>query len=133
MNLVFKCSLAGVMLILTGCDTETVTSAQQQQHFICKSLIQGFLRIQTLGHYQLDKDDKIAAELTQLNYIVQPEHRQYGLPQQQRLRFSCLQQHNLVQVRLIDPSHAQAQLVLSLAIPSSAHMKRLTAYTWTAR
>ena len=44
---VFSVLLVG---LLSACDVQQQNQQVQQQHFVCKSLIDGFLKAENLGH-----------------------------------------------------------------------------------
>ncbi len=133
MNLYVK--VIGLILIctLTACQNETEKAVNAQQHFMCKALIQGFLITQHLTNYELNLEDHHPLK-TQLNYTAQLKNVQRLMPQPKQLQFNCIQGDNAkVQLHLVDPTQAQAHVVLSLNIPKAIDIKRLTAYQLPAQ
>ena len=47
-------ALISIVFGLTACQPQQANQAAQKQHFVCKSLIEGFLKTQNLAEYQLD-------------------------------------------------------------------------------
>ncbi|ANF82920.1 hypothetical protein A3K93_12435 [Acinetobacter sp. NCu2D-2] len=127
MNLYVKVAGLTLILFLTACQNETEKSVNAQQHFICQALIQGFLSTQQLTNYELNLEDHPLK--TQLNYTAQLKSAQRLMPQPKQLQFNCIQAENAkVRLHLVDPTQAQAHVVLSLNIPKAVDIKRLTAY-----
>ncbi|APX64163.1 hypothetical protein [Acinetobacter schindleri] len=124
---ILKIAVLSSVLSLLGCEKKTMTVADQQQDFICKSLIQGFLNTQKLPHYAIDMQmDRIQ---TKFSYTAQPNQSQARTPRQGTLGFDCILQKREVKLSLVDPISSQVHVILTLNLPSEAQMKRLTAYT----
>ncbi|MFW1754367.1 hypothetical protein [Acinetobacter wanghuae] len=133
MNLYIKVAGLTLIFFLTACQNETEKTVNAQQHFMCKELIQGFLSTQHLTDYEVNIEDYHLLK-TQLNYTAQLKNVQRLMPQPKQLQFNCIQGDNAkVQLHLVDPTQAQAHVVLSLNIPKAIDIKRLTAYQLPAQ
>ena len=133
MNLYIEVAGLTLILFLTACQNETEKAVNAQQHFMCKALIQGFLSTQHLKDYEVNVEDHHPLK-TQLNYTAQLKNVQRLMPQPKQLQFNCIQDNSAkVQLHLVDPTQAQAHVVLSLNIPKAIDIKRLTAYQLPAQ
>ena len=87
--------LACIAFGLTACQPQQVNQAAQQQHFICKSLIEGFLKTQKLGEYQLNHLQPTLHQTEakrEYTYQASADHSmKINMPSQQNLKFECLQ------------------------------------------
>lgn len=132
--LIFVC----ILLALSACQPQQVNQAAQQQHFICKSLIEGFLKTQNLGEYQLNHLQPTlhqTATIREYTYRASADHAmKINMPTQQNLKFECQQnsaQH--FEIKLINlPSDGQATL-LSLNLPPQKTIDNLTAFVLKTR
>lgn len=118
---------------LLGCAQDSTSVSMQKQHFICKSLIEGFLKINQLGNYVLytieprlleDSTDRL------YRYRVQGDQNiRLNMPSQRDLKFQCLEtNHQTYQVKLLDQRNREIQDLLSLQVPPQQVIKKLTAY-----
>ena len=112
---------------LSGCQPETTQQINQQQNFMCKFLISGFLKAVRLPLYRIQLE-RVQHLHTQLHYIAHPEHYQSLMPQQQQLQLHCTQKAGFIFLDLIDPQTHHPERVLSLKTPEAPLVKRLTAY-----
>lgn len=76
---------------LSACEPKQ-QSAVEQQNFICRTLIEGFLKTQSMSHYQLKQVDSLHST-TGNDQIYTYTRQQYGnlhlMPQQTTLQFNC--------------------------------------------
>lgn len=118
---------------LAACQPQPVNQLAQQQHFICTSLIEGFLKTQHLGQYEL-----YSLRPTLHTQAVQRDYRykassdstmKVNLPRQHDLSFQCAQNSaQRYEVRLIDQGQNQQQVLLSLDLPPQKTIDTLTAF-----
>lgn len=118
---------------LVACQPQQVNQAAQQQHFVCKSLIEGFLKTQRLGEYQLDHlQPTLHQTATERSYIYRAsgyQNAKFNFPQQKNLTFKCLQKNaEQFEVQLVNPQHVQNQTLLSLNLPPQKTIDTLTAF-----
>ena len=120
-------------LLLSACQPQATNQIAQQQHFICKSLIEGFLKMQQLGEYQLDHLQPTlqhTAPIRAYTYRVSSDiSMRINMPTQQNLNFECEQdatQH--FNVRLVNQAHGIKQNLLSLDLPPQKTIDTLTAF-----
>ena len=120
--------------LLMACQPEPRNSLAQQQHFICKSLIEGFLKTQQLGQYQLQQmQPSLQQSVVQRHYqyrISSDQKMRINMPQQHDLNFQCNQtsaQH--FELQLLDHNQQYLQNLLRLDLPQQRTINRLTAFT----
>lgn len=81
------------LLSLSACQPPHVSQQVQQQHFICKALIEGFLKTQNLTDYQfLSLAPSLTETSTQRTYqyrLNNEREMQMSLPRQKNLQFQC--------------------------------------------
>ena len=132
---IIQCSTAilSISFLLMACQPQASNALAQKQHFICKSLIEGFLKTQQLGQYQLQHlqptlHQTSAQRLYQ--YHVSSDHEMRTLmPQQQDLNFQCSQssaQH--FELKLLNHKQQEIQTLLSLELLPQKTMDKLTAF-----
>ena len=126
-------TLLTTALLLSACQPQTTNQIAQQQHFICKSLIEGFLKTQRLGEYQLDHLQPTlqhTAPIRAYTYRVSSDiNMRLNMPTQQNLNFECQQdaaQH--FEVRLVNKAENSKQNLLSLDLPPQKTIDTLTAF-----
>lgn len=126
-------TLLTTALLLSACQPQATNQIAQQQHFICKSLIEGFLKTQRLGEYQLDHLQPTlqhAAPIRAYTYRVSSDIKmRLNMPTQQNLNFECQQdaaQH--FEVRLVNQAENSKQNLLSLDLPPQKTIDTLTAF-----
>ncbi|MDM1765857.1 MULTISPECIES: hypothetical protein [unclassified Acinetobacter] len=126
-------TLLTTALLLSACQPQATNQIAQQQHFICKSLIEGFLKTQRLGEYQLDHLQpslQHAAPIRAYTYRVSNDiNMRLNMPTQQNLNFECQQdaaQH--FEVRLVNQAQNSKQNLLSLDLPPQKTIDTLTAF-----
>jgi hypothetical protein len=141
MTLKFKCThfvcLATtclISLVLAACDSEPKNALAQQQHFICKSLIDGFLKAEHLGQYELQHFQPIIQNaVIERNYtyrVSADNQMRLVTPQQKKLHFQCQHAGNQsYTVKLLDPSNNTLQTLVHLNLPPRDVLKQLTAYS----
>ena len=86
------------IFLLTAC--HPLNTKQQQQDYICQSMIQGYLKIQQLQNYQFWHGETLAPN--QMNYWYRPvtEHGvMIGALKAQQLVFECSQDQNLFRLQ----------------------------------
>lgn len=126
-------SLITFLFILQGCETKQLNLAAQEQHFICKSLIDGYLKSQSLGQYQFDQvHPTLEHSSPQRDYtykVTSDSQIKFNYPRQNNLQFLCNQtsaQKFQVELRNLT-QHTQYQ-VISLELPPNNEIQQLTAY-----
>ena len=126
-------TLLTTALLLSACQPQATNQIAQQQHFICKSLIEGFLKTQRLGEYQLDHLQpslQHTAPIRAYTYRVSSDiTMRLNMPTQQNLNFECQQdaaQH--FEVHLVNQAENSKQNLLSLDLPSQKTIDTLTAF-----
>ncbi|MEG0488768.1 MAG: hypothetical protein RR575_12675 [Acinetobacter sp.] len=125
--------LLSTVLGLSACQPQQINQAAQQQHFICKSLIEGFLKTQRLGEYQLDHLQPTLHQTASVRAYRYRASRdttvKVNIPTQQNLQFECQQnsaQH--YEIKLVNPQQNSKQILLSLDLPSQETIDTLTAF-----
>lgn len=113
-----KIGLYSILLLLSACQP-VQQSRQQQQNLVCKSLIEGYLKVQRLTQFELQTTQfqKMNAS-TQINYVYrQPTGGSImqGLPRLTEIRFQC---------QLVGTAHYRLQWLDS----NSAAMTLLSMY-----
>ena len=94
---IMQCSTAilSISFLLMACQPQASNALAQKQHFVCKSLIEGFLKTQQLGQYQLQHMQPTLHQTSAqrlYQYHVSSDHEMRTLmPQQQDLNFQCSQ------------------------------------------
>lgn len=123
--------------LLSACDSPTHNQAAQQQHFICKSLIDGFLKAQYLGQYQLNHiQPTLHTTASQRHYTYQVSSdsiAKLNMPKQNQLQFECQQNASHYSVELINTNQNSKQMLMRLDLPEAQTMKKLTAYSLETR
>lgn len=126
-------ALVSLALALSACQPQQVNQAAQQQHFVCKSLIEGFLKTQRLGNYQLDHlQPTLHQAVTVRHYHYRASGDQtvkINLPVQKNLEFKCQQtsaEH--FEIHLITPQQPNTAPLLSLDLPPQKTIETLTAF-----
>ena len=134
MKMITLLSLTLAVIGLTACQPRTVNQVAQQQHFICKSLIEGFLKTQQLGGYELQHLQPSlhqAATIRHYSYRAGRDHNiKINIPLQQNLEFDCQQnsaQH--FEVQLLNTMQNTQQPILSLNLPPKQTIAELTAFS----
>jgi len=132
---IMKCStvILSISFLLMACQPQANNALAQKQNFICKSLIEGFLKTQQLGQYQLQHlqptlHQTSAQRLYQYHISADHEMRIH-LPQQQNLNFQCSQtsaQH--FELKLLNHEQQEIQTLLSLDLLPQKTMDNLTAF-----
>ena len=132
---IMQCSTAilSISFLLMACQPQASNALAQKQHFVCKSLIEGFLNIQQLGQYQLQHMQPTLHQTSAqrlYQYHVSSDHEMRTLmPQQQDLNFQCSQssaQH--FELKLLNHKQQEIQTLLSLELLPQKTMDKLTAF-----
>ena len=132
---IMKCSIAilSISFLLMACQPQANNALAQKQNFICKSLIEGFLKTQQLGQYQLQHLQPTLHETSAqrlYQYHISADHEmRIHLPQQQNLNFQCSQtsaQH--FELKLLNHEQQEIQTLLSLDLLPQKTMDNLTAF-----
>lgn len=129
MKIVYLCLISSLLM---ACQPTPINQASQQQSYVCKSLIEGFLKTQHLGQYELHRIHPDLAQTTSdrtYSYVTATDMTiRLNSPTQPPLNFHCSQQNNRYTVKLID-THTKAALpLLSLNLPETPTMRTMTAY-----
>jgi len=123
--------LVSIAFGLTACQPEQVNRAAQQQHFVCKSLIEGFLKAEGLGEYQLAHIEPT------LHQTASVRHYRYHVSNDERIKLNVLAQKDLdfqcnqtaaqhFEIQLLNRQRLNSQTLLSLTLPPQK-----TIDTWT--
>ncbi|RKG31936.1 hypothetical protein [Acinetobacter tianfuensis] len=122
-------------LALTACQPEQQTQANNQQNFVCKSLIHGFLSAQKLTQYELEQIQPVTASGFSQKLYIYKARSDTGInvmPQQTKLRFACEQMTaRKFQIKLRQAQGPEYPL-LSVELPETQQMQQLTAYHLSA-
>lgn len=121
------------MSLLSACDVKQPNQQAHQQHFVCKSLIDGFLKAENLERYELQHfQPTLHQTATERQYVyhVADDHRmKLNVPRQQTLKFQC--QHDGAQrytVQLLNADNQTQQNLISLNLPPQQTIQTLTAF-----
>lgn len=122
-----------VMLFASGCAPQPKNQLAQQQHYICKSLIEGFLKAGSLGQYELQHFQPVLNEVVAQRYYTYRVKDDYqmkmNIPQQNKLNFQCHYNGNQrYTVQLFNPEHQSLQNLISLDLPPQKTIQKLTAF-----
>lgn len=119
--------------VLSACDVQMTNQQAQQQHFVCKSLIDGFLKAERLGRYELQHFQptlhQTATERDYVYHVLDDYQMKLNVPRQQKLRFQC--KHDGAQhysVQLFNSEDQKSQHLISLNLPPAQTIQRLTAF-----
>ena len=132
---IIQCSTAilSISFLLMACQPQASNALAQKQHFVCKSLIEGFLKTQQLGQYQLQHMQPTLHQTSAqrlYQYHVSSDHEMRTLmPQQQDLNFQCSQssaQH--FELKLLNHKQQEIQTLLSLELLPQKTKGKLTAF-----
>ena len=132
---IIQCSTAilSISFSLMACQPQASNALAQKQHFVCKSLIEGFLKTQQLGQYQLQHIQPTLHQTSAqrlYQYHVSSDYEMRTLmPQQQDLNFQCSQssaQH--FELKLLNHKQQEIQTLLSLELLPQKTMDNLTAF-----
>lgn len=132
-NAILCTFLVILMGLLSACDLKQMNQQAQQQHLVCKSLIDGFLKAENLGHYVLKKFqptlDNTATERAYVYAVADDHLMKLNVPRQQKLQFNC--QHDGAQrytVQLLNVDNQTQQNLISLNLPPQQTIQTLTAF-----
>lgn len=120
------------VLNLSACQPQKVSQQVQQQHFICKALIEGFLKTQNLNDYQfLSLQPSLTETATQRTYeyrLNDERQMQINLPNKKHLEFQCDQSSaKHFKISLAGEGHVMLSL-MHLDLPQASTLQQLTAY-----
>ena len=131
-----KQTLAMVVLAgwLSACQPQQPNASAQQQGFVCKSLIEGFLKTQNLAHYELKSiQPSLQESANQRIYVynASPDHAMQlkNNPSRSNLQFQCQQTDQHYALQLITDRHNNTLNLMSLNLPTADTVKQLTAYS----
>ncbi len=118
---------------LSACDVKQTNQQAQQQHFVCKSLIDGFLKAENLGHYILEKiqptlDDTVT-ERAYVYAVAEDQLIKLNVPRQSKLKFNC--QYDGAQrytLQLFNPEYQRSENLIRLDLPPQKTIQTLTAF-----
>ena len=126
-------AILSISFLLMACQPQASNALAQKQHFVCKSLIEGFLKTQQLGQYQLQHMQPTLHQTSAqrlYQYHVSSDHeRRTLMTQQQDLNFQCSQssaQH--FELKLLNHKQQEIQTLLSLELLPQKTMDKLTAF-----
>lgn len=133
MNISFGIFGVMVMLFAAGCAPQPKNQLAQQQHYICKSLIEGFLKAGSLGQYELQHFQPALNNVVTQRYYTYRVKGDYqmklNIPKQNKLNFQC--QHDQAQhyvVQILSPDSSNIQQIIQFKLPSKQVMHQLTAF-----
>ena len=132
-NTILQLSLIALATLMVGCETQQPNVLAQQQNYICKSLIDGFLKTQQLGQYQLSEVspslDQVSPQRHYIYNISSDQNFRLNMPKQNELKFICNQPtEQRFSVELFDPSQQRLSALMSIDLPPKQQMDSLTAY-----
>ena len=132
-NTILQLSLIALATLMVGCETQQTNVLAQQQNYICKSLIDGFLKTQQLGQYQLSEVspslDQVSPQRHYIYNISSDQNFRLNMPKQNELKFICNQPtEQRFSVELFDPYQQRLSALMSIDLPPKQQMDSLTAY-----
>ena len=132
-NTILQLSLIALATLMVGCKMQQPNVLAQQQNYICKSLIDGFLKTQQLGQYQLSEVspslDQVSPQRHYIYNISSDQNFRLNMPKQNELKFICNQPtEQRFSVELFDPSQQRLSALMSIDLPPKQQMDSLTAY-----
>ncbi|OTG64296.1 hypothetical protein [Acinetobacter silvestris] len=125
--------ILGMSFLFTACQPQATNSLAQKQHFICKSLIEGFLKTQQLGQYQLQHLQptlhQASAQRLYRYHISSDQTMRINMPHQQDLNFACNQTSaQRFELKLLNQEQREIQTLLNLDLPPQKTIDTLTAF-----
>lgn len=134
-NMILQFSVIALTTLMVGCETQRPHVLAQQQNFICKSLIDGFLKTQHLGQYELSEVspslDQVSPQRHYIYNISSDQSFRLNMPKQNELKFICNQpSEQRFNVELFDPSQQRLSALMSIDLPPKQQMNALTAYVF---
>lgn len=133
-NIMLKLSLIALAMLMVGCEKQRPNVLAQQQNYICKSLIDGFLKTQQLGQYQLSevspKLDQVSSQRHYIYSVSSDQNFKLNIPKQNQLKFACKQPNEQrFIIELFEPSHQQSSILMRIDLPPKHQIDKLTAYS----
>lgn len=129
MKIAYLCLISSLLM---ACQPTPINQANQQQSYVCKSLIEGFLKAQSLGQYELRSIhpdlEQAATKRTYTYKTASDISMRLNTPTQPWLNFQCNQKGNHYNVQLLEAHRTEALPLLSLNLPEQKQIKRMTAY-----
>lgn len=127
-------SLVCLNILMSACQPQAINAVAQQQHQVCKSLIDGFLNIHQLGNYELDSiQPNLELNAQSRRYIFRTSSDnqiRINMPKQQNIEFICQQkQARNFELQLWDKQKNEAKSILSLQLPPQKLVDNLKAYS----
>ena len=137
-NKILQLSVMACAMFMAGCEIQQPNALAQQQNYICKSMIDGFLKAQQLGQYQLSDVsptlDQISPQRQYIYKVSSDQNFRLNMPQQNQLKFICNQNtQQRFSVELFDPSQQRLSALMSIELPPQQKMDSLTAYTFNKK
>ncbi|TCM65109.1 hypothetical protein EC844_11672 [Acinetobacter calcoaceticus] len=124
--------LSLLSLGLVACQPKQLNQVAQQQGFVCKSLIEGFLKTQHLGQYELRSIapslHETAAQRTYVYQSASDNSVRLNMPTQPHLKFSCHQANDQYVLKLVNEFQQDDAVLMSLQVPSKDSINQMTAY-----
>ncbi|OTG66915.1 hypothetical protein B9T25_09050 [Acinetobacter sp. ANC 4470] len=125
--------ILSISFLLMACQPQARNTLAQKQNFVCKSLIEGFLKTQLLGQYQLlhiqPTLHQTSAQRLYKYQISSDQQMRINMPQQQDLNFQCNQtsaQH--FELKLLNHEQQEIQSLLTLDLLPQQTIDDLTAF-----
>lgn len=107
---------------MTACNSEHTDKVANQQHLVCKSLIDGYLRSQQAGQFELENMQPTLytqSKSREYSYHISSDNAaKFNVSANQRLKFLCEQsadQHYVL--NLVDPKTQVHTQLLTLDLP----------------
>ena len=129
-NTILQLSLIALATLMVGCEMQQPNVLAQQQNYICKSLIDGFLKTQQLGQYQLSEVspslDQVSPQRHYIYNISSDQNFRLNMPKQNELKFICNQPtEQRFSVELFDLYKQHLPPWLSITLPPMYNMDQL--------
>ncbi|OTG85085.1 hypothetical protein [Acinetobacter sp. ANC 4648] len=125
--------ILAISFLFTACQPQATNSVAQKQHFICKSLIEGFLKTQQLGQYQLQHIQptlhQTAAQRLYRYHMTSDNTMRINMPYQQDINFECNQTSaQRFELKLLNHEQQEIQTLVNLDLPPQKTIDTLTAF-----
>ena len=123
-------NLLFLSLCLSACQPKQQTAVAQQK-FVCQTLIDGFLKTQSMSHYRLDHVEPTSSGSSDLRYTYKAQQRgQLQIQSQQAiLQFDCQKYSTRkFQIKLHEPENLvnNNAVLLAIALPEQQISPMLT-------
>lgn len=114
---------------ISACTPNTSNQLALQQHYICKSLIQGFLKTQKLSHYELSNTTPDLSEISEQRIYryktTSDTNIRLNMPSQAHLMFRCDMNQQHYALQLVNAQQSIPLMTLNMPKPEMMEM-------WTA-